>query len=103
MTKIEILREEFKNITCILIFEMPAINIDTGEKDFIAWEIEEHRSGKGLTARADIDLDEDYVLVRYDESFTLDEHLAKLYEKCHTSISEDSSWEHRVERTAHGY
>ena len=95
MRTIGTLREEFRNITRIPIFEMPAINIDTGEKGYIVWNIEEHRSGKGLMARASEDIDEDYILVKYDECFSLDEHLEELYEKCYTSISEDYSWEHR--------
>ena len=97
MRTVESLKAEFDNLTLITIFEMPVTNLETGEEDWITWDIEQHRSGKGLTARASEDLLEDYVFVKWDDCFSLDEHLQELYEKCYTAVCEDDFWDHREE------
>jgi hypothetical protein len=94
MRTVESLKEDFKNITLITVFEMPVIDSE-GNKDWIVWNIKEHE--QGLKAFASEDILTSVVNLNWDDAFSIDDHLQNLHEMCYDAVCEDDKYDHRIE------
>jgi hypothetical protein len=93
MTKQELITA-WENVSLIKIFEMPVMNKETGEKDWIVWDIFNDETGL-IATPSDSDLSTE--TVEWDEYFSLDAHLEFIHENCCMAICESDKWKHSEE------
>jgi hypothetical protein len=81
----------WENVTLIKIFEMPVVNKETGEKDWIVWSLAHDDTGMIATpSECDIPTE----TVEWDDSHSIDAHLEFIHENCYMAICESDKWEH---------
>ena len=88
---INTLKEEFNQITLMRLFEIPVINKETNEEDYIIFDIELHKNTLvaqhvALTKKEEKSKKIAYKKVVLDSCFSLDEHLQELYDICIDAI-----------------
>jgi hypothetical protein len=89
--KIEKLKEEFRNLDLIKVFEIEAIHKKTGEAEHICFWIEAKKHSliaihPSLTEKEQRSKKIAFKSIVLDASFSLDENLQELHEECTTAI-----------------
>ena len=85
--------KEWKAVDKFKLFEIPVINKQTSEKDYILFDLELQEDKKQLIASHESLTKEQtqskyiaYVFISVDPEFTLDENLQELYDECLAAI-----------------